>query len=378
MAFFARPNLDNVQFKQLDGSVLTLSGQTQIATTSGLTLYGGMSGGTPYYIPIIATNADNFDVLTYCNGIISLQPSSASGGTGIYDGLSPTTCSIGGLSAGTTIYGSGYTDILQCMLVPTLYPTLVNPSISCLTIIPSTTLYEIGSTPSLCACTCFYPGSINPQYTAACSCRSNGTTCYSYDVFGVPCFCQQAGNSPNNLMSFGALTINNPSQSISATVYYCCGTQPYDSAANTYCAPLPSGLTNCCITGCQATKTISGIYPVYYGKLTSGTRPAVTNALVTGGTKVVTTSTGTVTVDFDSVSQYTWLAIPATSCSRTCWYVNASNNGCIGSSASDKYPDECVLSITGGTGSNWADVNYKVYMSKVNWSDPDPIQFRCN
>ena len=46
MPFFARPNLTDEQFKQLkgDNEILTLSGQTRIATTSGLTLSDGAGG----------------------------------------------------------------------------------------------------------------------------------------------------------------------------------------------------------------------------------------------------------------------------------------------------------------------------------------------
>ena len=38
MAFFSRPNLDDVQFKQLSGTTLTLSGKTIFNNTTGLIL----------------------------------------------------------------------------------------------------------------------------------------------------------------------------------------------------------------------------------------------------------------------------------------------------------------------------------------------------
>jgi len=144
MAFFARPNLDDTQFKQLKGSELTLSGQTQIATTTGLTLIG--DGGT--YIPIQATGASNNFVLTYYDDgvipVIKLKESSASGGTTTYPYNESATTTVGGLVAGENLYNEQVVDILHDILVPTLYPTLTNPSISSFTISPSTTLYEVG------------------------------------------------------------------------------------------------------------------------------------------------------------------------------------------------------------------------------------------
>jgi len=116
-SFFSRPNITNEQFKQLGGpnNIITLSGQTQIATASGLTLTDGLGG----YIPVIATGATNYDVLTYCNGRITLLPASG-GGSGVYSGASPTTCSVGGLNQGSAILGCSISLILEKILVPAI------------------------------------------------------------------------------------------------------------------------------------------------------------------------------------------------------------------------------------------------------------------
>jgi len=374
MAFFARPNLDDTQFKQLEGSLLSLSGQTQIATPTGLTLTDGSGGNIPVTASGASTPSSNFDVLTYCDGIISLMPSSASGGTGIYDGLSPSTCSVGGLSAGTTIYGSGYTAILQSILVPNIPPVIVNQSAS-FSITPSTLLYEIGTVINLTGCASFNSGCIIPLYPSGSTCcvgRSCGASGYSYNIFGpatgvtLSCF-------PSNSCVFPSHPVTPGNNTVSAIVYYSGGTQPYYSdCVTTFGSALSAG----CET--PPAKTICGIYPIYYGKVPSGARPAVTNDLVTGGTKTVEPSTGTVEITFGSVGEYTWLAIPSGSTSKTCWYVNPSNNGCIATSVADKYPDECILGIVSGQGC-WGIspiVGYKVYMSKTFWTDPDPIEFR--
>ncbi len=91
MSFFSRPNLEDLQFKQTEGSILSLSGQTRIKTWTGLTLTDGAGGD----VIITASGASSATtegyVLTYMDGSISLKPSSASGGTYTFDTDRATT-----------------------------------------------------------------------------------------------------------------------------------------------------------------------------------------------------------------------------------------------------------------------------------------------
>ena len=99
--------------------------------------------------------------------------------------------------------------------------------------------------------------------------------------------------------------------------------------------------------------------------------------MITGGTKVVANSVGTVIITFGSSdTEYTWFGIPATSTSKICWYRTALDNaymnrGC----ATDKYPDECTIAITSGQGC-WSTVNYKVYMSLGAGAIATAMEFR--
>lgn len=85
MSFFSRPNLDDIQFKQTTGSTLSLSGLTRIRTVSGLTLSDGAGGDVLISASGASTATTQGYVLTYMDGLISLQPSSASGGTFQFD-----------------------------------------------------------------------------------------------------------------------------------------------------------------------------------------------------------------------------------------------------------------------------------------------------
>jgi hypothetical protein len=119
MSFFSRPNLEDLQFKQISGSALTLSGTTRFVNVTGLTLRGD-SG----FIPVIATGGTNGEVLTYRNGKITLEVVSGAEGGGIYSGASPTSITVGGLIAGSNISNCPISTILQNILVPELPPSI--------------------------------------------------------------------------------------------------------------------------------------------------------------------------------------------------------------------------------------------------------------
>lgn len=91
MTFFSRPILDDIQFKQPIGSELSLSGQTRFRSWSGLTLSDGGNGDILLTVSGASSGTTEGYVLTYLNGLISLQPSSASGVTSVFDTHRETT-----------------------------------------------------------------------------------------------------------------------------------------------------------------------------------------------------------------------------------------------------------------------------------------------
>lgn len=90
-AFFSRPTLDDIQFKQTPDATLSLSGLTKIRASSGLTLSDGAGGDVLITASGASSGTTEGYVLTYMNGLISLQPSSASGGTFQFDTHRETT-----------------------------------------------------------------------------------------------------------------------------------------------------------------------------------------------------------------------------------------------------------------------------------------------
>ena len=405
MAFFARPNLDNTQFKQLKGGEpLTLSGQTQIATTSGLTLYSGTTtGGVNMYIPIVATGASNNYVLTYdsTEQVIKLKQSSASGATGIYDGASPTTCTVGGLTAGTSIYNDPVVDILQCMLVPTLYPIPIElPKVSSINLCCYGTstlmgsICEVGCSLSIMSNTKYCGGSMTDVYSGNSTCSGGLPFEYVYNMYGVPgvtCSCTnpvaetRVGNDPP---TYNTLCVGGGSNTVGVYVKYCSGATIYDSSG-TYYTGVTSGCTN------TKSKTICGIYPWYWGTVTCDAAPGVgrpdgdcIKKDITGGTatKVVGLSNSTLNVTFGSTAcDYIWFAIPdCGGVEKTCWYVDTINNdiisGCIGGSCC-LFPayNSAICQITGVTSAQgcWAIPQvYDVYVSNYQSAASVNMQIR--
>lgn len=120
MSFFARPNLDDIQFKQTKDSKLTLSGETIIDSVSGLTL----SDETGRHIPISLEGASNAGatgkVMTFDGSKVVLEAPST--GDTFYEGSSPSTIGVGGMGVGATLTGRTWSSILEEILVPSIGP----------------------------------------------------------------------------------------------------------------------------------------------------------------------------------------------------------------------------------------------------------------
>jgi len=364
MAFFARPNLDNEQFKQLPDSILDLSGQTRIATISGLTLSDGASSNIVVTARGALTQAG--DVLTSDGaGNICLMPVGA-GGNVIYNEASPTTCAVGGLDLGSNISGCTVNNILRRILVPILSPSIALPS-STFSISPSDTTYEVGCQITITGNATFNRGSVSPQYCGTSPFRSGLPTAYLYTYYGsslAPVVSSSLSNScaaPLHTIIAGANNI------LSGWVAYASGTTAVlNSTGGISCAALPSGTTAPAVQ-----RIITGIYPYFYGKVAScgasagGNRPTPTCAMIIAGNKVVADSSGTVSINFNSTSDdYVWFATPSTSAAKTCWFINSLNNGCIGgaiSAGGNLFPS--LACVTPVTTTRWSGQVYNVYVS---------------
>ena len=299
------------------------------------------------------------------DGIIKLKPAASSGITNYY-GASPTTCTVGGLTGNTVIYGVSMQDILEDILVPTLNPILTNPT-SSFCISPTTLCYEVGDVINVTGCTCFDYGCICQYWTGGTSSNRSGyALCYEYSEWGGTVCCA-SGYLPTQSVAFTGHTVTAGNNTLSSKVWYSGGTQPYNSAGNPYLSGLTSGSTTATV------KVINGLYPYFYGTYASlsgasgANRPTTgLTTIITGGTKVVAISNNTICINYSgaTTNDYIWFAIPEACTPKTKWYVNAINCGTIGGGVSpgcNLFPSPST--VTGVTTTCWSGQSYQLYIS---------------
>jgi len=346
MGFFTRPDLDNREFKQTSGSTLTLSGDTTIVGSLDVTGTLKSKG-----VEIIGSGGTVGDILTFDGTKIVLAPNSGgTAGSGIYTGSTPSTITVGGIAAGTSLTGRSFTSLWQQLLVQYLIPAFTS------FIIDSAGQYEVGN-PSA------FTGSHNFTFTISNAGNVCSNTFGVYDVTNSSCIASGCAVSSPQSVNIGSVSNTIP---ISHSWR--------GDATNTSSNTLTSTNT-----------TITSIYPYFYGKSASGgagpgiNRPTANQALINSGTKVLGTSTGTITISFNTSSDdYMWFAIPSTSTSKTVWYINALNTGAIGgavSFAGNLFPNFDLVSIDSPTG-YWSGVNYKIYIANYQSAVTDPMQLR--
>ena len=108
-----------------------------------------------------------------------------------------------------------------------------------------------------------------------------------------------------------------------------------------------------------------GYWPYYYGKSSSQQTAAQVEALIEGGTyvsKQVKNASGTLSMSFGASGEWVWFAIPDGFANKTKWYVDATNNGDIGSNSTDLFAAGAVRSIASEDG-YWTK-DYKVYVAQ--------------
>ena len=117
----------------------------------------------------------------------------------------------------------------------------------------------------------------------------------------------------------------------------------------------------------DSSPTVTGVYPVFYLKSASLITAADMAAAIAAGTatKLVTTSTGTITIPYNVSSQYLAIAYPASSTTKTVYYVTALDTGAI------TIVFEAVdTRNVNSPDSYWSAVSYKIHVSRAALTNP--------
>ena len=121
--------------------------------------------------------------------------------------------------------------------------------------------------------------------------------------------------------------------------------------------------------------TITGIYPYFWGK--SNTQPTTSSiaATIAAGTanKVLSPADSTVTVTYNAVGEYVWLAHAASYTNKTKWYNTELNQGNIGPGNFILTP---VVNAVTSPESYWSSILFDIYISDGATTTNGALQFR--
>lgn len=126
-------------------------------------------------------------------------------------------------------------------------------------------------------------------------------------------------------------------------------------------------------------KTITGIYPYFYGKSSGANAPTAQEiaTAISGGTatKVLLSANGTLTIDYNtSGAEWIWFAHFENYPSKTVWFITDLNQGAIGDSLME---NPYIHTMDGlSTDNYWSGVDFEVYVSKYPTTLTDNIQFK--
>ena len=243
----------------------------------------------------------------------------------------------------------------------TFYPTFVNPTFG---LTNNAGLREVGSSFNVSLTFNFNRGQILGKLDNG---IWNPTMLQDYRAGIATSYLLNGVSGSNNSASFNVTTIFG-TNTLNGSVTYATGAQPKDSKGNNYDNPFPAG------TSPIESTSFEGIYPYFYYKSTSPITPEIMQSAIANGqaTKVLASSTGTITIPFAANGEYIAVAYPETSTTKTIWYVNALDNGVIPGGLLGG-----VNTLPCNSPTNlWSNVSFKIHVSAGLITQPNPIQLK--
>jgi hypothetical protein len=242
-----------------------------------------------------------------------------------------------------------------------------------MSLLPTTTIYEVGCQIRLTGSSSYSRGVVNPVFCGGPSVRTGLPTTYCYvDIGGGVCTVSSPDLTNKTQLALRTIVAN--ANTVRGSVAYSAGLPPKRSDG--------TEMTSCCCPAstipsptCQL--SVYGVYPYFWGY--SATTPTIGQTLInvanTAGQKCVGYSSGDVVVtNYNVVGKYIWLAIPEIgSVSKTKWQGGNSgeNKGTI-PDPDGMFKESEVITTVNSPDSCWSGINYRFYVSSyptsINYS----------
>jgi hypothetical protein len=244
---------------------------------------------------------------------------------------------------------------LDTILFPTILASIQTNKSVVLTISGTSGTLEIGQTISRTLTAAFNRGQIkNGDGTINANPLVGAASEYTFTGTGISSTAQ-VGNtlSVSNTIVSGA---NN----WAVTVTHDAGTGDYFDNKGNVGTNLDASRVSGTTTDSASAPTVTGIYPYFYLKSSSPISSSDMATAIANGTatKVVGSSTGTLSIPYNMSAQYLAVAYPSTSTTKTVYFVTALDNGAI-TVVFNAVATESVNSPD----SFWSGISYKVHTS---------------
>lgn len=269
--------------------------------------------------------SSNIKIRVKDNVTVFTATTTSGGGNFYYTGATPSTITLGGINAGSILTGKTFSTLFQELLV-----VYQSPAFGSFSFAGQSNTIEVGIGLS---------GTKTSNWSTTNSGNVQANSIAVRDVTTNTLIASGLANDGSENMSIGTITNTSP-------------------ISHSWRA---EGVNTNSVAFQSSNFTVSSIYPFFYGVANS--RPTASGALVSGGTKVVGVSTGSINITFNATAQYLWFAVPTSSGIKSSWFVSSLNNGSIGGSVSpagNLFPDADSVSVTTVL---WSGVSYRVYSS---------------
>jgi hypothetical protein len=261
--------------------------------------------------------------------------------------------------AGTTLQ-----EFAELLLLTTFFPTITAPSFS---LGVSTGTVETGSTVSPLLTFTFNRGAITGALSGS---VWNPTLFQNFRAGASTSYTINGTTQPGNTLTVSGYTVLNGSNTFTGTVTYAAGPQPLDSKNANYLTPLSGG------TSPSQSASFTGLYPYYYYKSNTPITAADMQTAIGNGTatKVVASSTGTLSIPYNVNGQYMAIAYPNTSTAKTKYFVTELDKGDLGGLTSP-FDLGTVLNCSSDL-TYWSNIPYRIHVSPILTNTNPIIELR--